>query len=144
MREEYTLSYLTKDALESDIKAIADEMGLESPRYLYAILGEKQTDPYAPFKRYFRALARVSPEHARLYIQDLRSLVPNEIRHKASGSLGEGMGRITKAYFELLERAGGDDKDEISAQLQAVSTMCNRLWNDLNPVGLRPVKVEAS
>lgn len=139
---EYRLSYLTKETFEKNVKAIADAMGLESPRHLYAILGEKQTDPYALWRRYFKAIAHVSPEHAQLYLQDLRSLVPSELREKAhSTQFSEGMGRITKHFLLLQTAASGGDAGEVNAELERLHAMCGKLLMDLNPT--RPQPVEA-
>jgi hypothetical protein len=143
-RENYELSVLTKDSLEKHVQEIA-AAGSYSNSHLYAILAGKETDPFPKFRRLFRAIVQVRPEQARLYLQDLRSLIPSEDkRQKRTTPFSEAMGRITKSYFELLERAGSDDREEVSAALQDLSVKCNRLWNDLNPVGLKPVEAKAS
>lgn len=109
-RQEYELSFLTKDTLKDHVGAIAEEGGY-TDKYLYSILSGAQTDPYAPFRRLFKAIARVRPEQALLYLKDLRSLIPNGTSRHSLAPLNEGLLRITQAYLALMASSGEDKKE---------------------------------
>jgi hypothetical protein len=131
-RETYELSYLTKDTLDDHVKAIADA-GSYDKSYLYAILAGTVTDPYAKFRRLFRAIAHVRPEQARLYIQDLRSLIPAEgKRRQVNTPINEALTRITKSYLELMTIASNGDAGEISNEAEKLSGNTNKLIQALN------------
>lgn len=71
-REDYRgVTPETEAALKNCIKAVAEEMHLEAPQYLYAILAGKESDPFARFLRLFRAVCRINPDGARGYIARL-------------------------------------------------------------------------
>lgn len=109
-RQEYELTFLTKDTLKEHVGAIAEE-GDYTDKYLYSILSGAQTDPYAPFRRLFRAIARIRPEQALLYLKDLRSLIPNgNLKHKLA-PINEGLLQITQAYLALMASSGEDKKE---------------------------------
>jgi hypothetical protein len=135
MRHEYELTFLTKDTLEDHVKVIADEMGLESGRYLYKILSGEQTDPFSPFRHYFRAVARTRPEQAKLYLEDLKSLIPAERpKRGASETISNALVQVTKSYLGLMTAQGSDaDKDELKAHAARLVAHGNQLMQILDP-----------
>jgi hypothetical protein len=68
----------TEAALKDCIKAVAEEMHLESATYLYAILAGKESDPFARFKRLFRAVCRKNREGARGFLAKLNTIFSEE------------------------------------------------------------------
>jgi hypothetical protein len=56
-REIYSLTDQTTAVVTDNVGAIAAEMDV-SNKYLYAILSEEKTDPYAPFRRLYAAAVR--------------------------------------------------------------------------------------
>lgn len=56
-REIFTLSDATRDTLTDNVKAIAGAMG-KTDKYLYAILSEDKTDPFAPFENLYKGVLK--------------------------------------------------------------------------------------
>jgi hypothetical protein len=99
-REDYRgATAETKAALQDHIKEIADEMGLDAPQYLYAVLAGKESDPFARFKRLFRAVARKNPEGARGYIASLTTEFQKASPEKSEGAK---LYDVTRTFNDML------------------------------------------
>ena len=56
-REIYSLTDATKDVLTDCVKTVAGAMG-KADKYLYAILSEDKTDPFAPFESLYKGVLK--------------------------------------------------------------------------------------
>lgn len=138
MRKSYALTPQTKEVLENHVKVVADEMETDQSN-LYAILAGKKTDPYALFRRLFRAAARKRTEQAKLYILDLQSLIPsksnvvniNPSTEDAVSLVSTANIRLMTAYSEFL--SGEIDKETLKARASEVVKVGNQLMQILDP-----------
>lgn len=112
----------TRRALEPCVKAIADAMDLEGPQYLHAILGGKESDPFARFKRLFRAVARRNPEGARGYIASLNTIMreASPQPHRAADVY-----ELTAAFNDLMAvSARREDGEATEEMVEAAKHNC--------------------
>jgi hypothetical protein len=138
MRKSYALTPQTKGVLENHVKVVADEMETDVSN-LYAILAGKKTDPYALFRRLFRAAARKRTEQAKLYILDLQSLIPsksnvvsiNPTTEDAVSLVSTANIKLMAAYSEFL--SGDIDKETLKARASEVVKVGNQLMQILDP-----------
>ena len=71
----------TKAALSDHVKAVAAEWQ-KSDTYVYAILSGQSSDPFAKFRKLFRAVARKNREGAKGYVAALNRILVEETPDK--------------------------------------------------------------
>jgi hypothetical protein len=108
------------------VKAVADEMEV-TPSYLYSILSEVSADSYAHFRALFRAVSRVDPNRAMLWLMPLQDIHGRATTRRTPAQLcpEQALGEVTRELVDvvnahLARKPKGEQKREI---IEAVAAL---------------------
>lgn len=100
MRQEYATTVQIVEALEDNVKAVAEEAGWQMS-YLYDILRGDRKDPYAPFRFIFRVIARAVPHKAQIFLDDLQTIL-NRAKGRRPANMDKLKEDAKRGIFEVI------------------------------------------
>lgn len=102
MRHTRPLTDETRHALTPRIKQVAAEMDV-SDKFLYGILAEANSDPFANFKPLFRAVCRTDVSAAAPFMHALQAIYHAEQQRQCGALVTQDAGSTLRVHRELTD-----------------------------------------